>query len=648
MVYISTGLLDVTTAIVADTLVTAANRVQSPAGSPDFLKCESCRTMPLVGGFLWDLPFPPPNHSSAAPYLLRSPLSALNTSLLRATQVSSLSLVTATINYLARPDIAIVQSLPRESNYQEVYLMTVLRSILTIAIYYRRVKWAIVFTCKIRATVCRRHDTLRLSHTPLVHNSATVPLQQVDLVMRYVCRYWVTQSGELHVRDTAPGDSYGTYYCWAVDRLTGTRRLSSPGQIIVTGEFYTARRFSQSAQIEGQVSAVNSLPSSVFSCEECMRRFVVVVLYHAAVSLRLCSTTFSYIIHAGQIDLCANSLDIGKKAKWLTDRPARFCAYFRFGGNTRFKSEEDVVPVIEHIVSSVHVKVGNTAELICVAKGNPPPTYRYFNILTSLPPIRVQGAPSAQASSTTFTGARVTERLYCSPPTKTNQVQSLAGLLRMFVSGIVEDDVAGRWVFFGMSRFPRPFIPALLHAHLTSPASALKTAIMRNKVCVVVLVEPKKKFSNFPREFTVQGIAVISPSGTQDEAACLPKGEFTVQGIAVISPSGTQDEAACLPEDEFTVQCIAVISHSGRQDEAACLPEGEFTVQGIAVISSSGRQDEAACLPEDEFTVQGIAVISPSGTQDEAACLPEGEFTVQGIAVISPSGSQDEAACQES
>ncbi|KAJ8872477.1 hypothetical protein PR048_026083 [Dryococelus australis] len=35
---------------------TKANRVQSPAGSPDFRKWESCRTMPLVGGFSRGLP----------------------------------------------------------------------------------------------------------------------------------------------------------------------------------------------------------------------------------------------------------------------------------------------------------------------------------------------------------------------------------------------------------------------------------------------------------------------------------------------------------------------------------------------------------------------------------------------------------------
>ncbi|KAJ8895758.1 hypothetical protein PR048_001096 [Dryococelus australis] len=38
---------------------TKANRFQSPAGSPDFRKWESCRTMPLVGGFSRGSPFSP-------------------------------------------------------------------------------------------------------------------------------------------------------------------------------------------------------------------------------------------------------------------------------------------------------------------------------------------------------------------------------------------------------------------------------------------------------------------------------------------------------------------------------------------------------------------------------------------------------------
>ncbi|KAJ8876628.1 hypothetical protein PR048_021073 [Dryococelus australis] len=44
--------------------------------------------------------------------------------------------------------------------------------------------------------------------------------------------------------------------------------------------------------------------------------------------------------------------------------------------------------------------------------------------------------------------------------------------------GIVLDDAAGRRVFSGVSRFPRLYIPALLHTQLASPLSALKTPLM--------------------------------------------------------------------------------------------------------------------------------------------------------------------------
>ncbi|KAJ8870142.1 hypothetical protein PR048_029154 [Dryococelus australis] len=71
---------------------TKANQVQSPAGSPDFRKWESCRTIPLVGGFLRGFTFPPPLQSGAAPYSLPSLSSALKTLMLRAAQLSSLTL----------------------------------------------------------------------------------------------------------------------------------------------------------------------------------------------------------------------------------------------------------------------------------------------------------------------------------------------------------------------------------------------------------------------------------------------------------------------------------------------------------------------------------------------------------------------------
>ncbi|KAJ8894007.1 hypothetical protein PR048_006615 [Dryococelus australis] len=45
--------------------------------------------------------------------------------------------------------------------------------------------------------------------------------------------------------------------------------------------------------------------------------------------------------------------------------------------------------------------------------------------------------------------------------------------------GIVLGDAIGRWVFLGISRFPRPCIPALLHFHHFSSSLVLKITILR-------------------------------------------------------------------------------------------------------------------------------------------------------------------------
>ncbi|KAJ8897959.1 hypothetical protein PR048_003317 [Dryococelus australis] len=45
--------------------------------------------------------------------------------------------------------------------------------------------------------------------------------------------------------------------------------------------------------------------------------------------------------------------------------------------------------------------------------------------------------------------------------------------------GIAPHDAAGRQIFSGISRFLRTCIPALLHTHLVSPSSALKTSMLR-------------------------------------------------------------------------------------------------------------------------------------------------------------------------
>ncbi|KAJ8874895.1 hypothetical protein PR048_022785 [Dryococelus australis] len=63
-------------------LPSKVNCVCFPAGSPPYCHMwELCQMMQLVGGFSWDLPFPPPLHSDAAPY---SPRFTINSQVLYA------------------------------------------------------------------------------------------------------------------------------------------------------------------------------------------------------------------------------------------------------------------------------------------------------------------------------------------------------------------------------------------------------------------------------------------------------------------------------------------------------------------------------------------------------------------------------------
>ncbi|KAJ8872705.1 hypothetical protein PR048_026318 [Dryococelus australis] len=73
-------------------------------------------------------------------------------------------------------------------------------------------------------------------------------------------------------------------------------------------------------------------------------------------------------------------------------------------------------------------------------------------------------------------GPAVAERLACSPPPPpTGEPGSIPGRAASGFSqvGIVRDYAAGRRI----SRFPHPCIPAMLHSHLISPSSALKTSL---------------------------------------------------------------------------------------------------------------------------------------------------------------------------
>ncbi|KAJ8870462.1 hypothetical protein PR048_029484 [Dryococelus australis] len=63
---------------------------------------------------------------------------------------------------------------------------------------------------------------------------------------------------------------------------------------------------------------------------------------------------------------------------------------------------------------------------------------------------------------------------------------SRQGLPGSSLVGIVPDGAADLRVFPGISRFPRPCIPALLHSHLVYPSSALKTSILRGTIHAIL------------------------------------------------------------------------------------------------------------------------------------------------------------------
>ncbi|XP_021932019.1 Down syndrome cell adhesion molecule-like protein Dscam2 isoform X2 [Zootermopsis nevadensis] len=47
-------------------------------------------------------------------------------------------------------------------------------------------------------------------------------------------KFTLTSSGSLHIRDTVTNDGFARFYCQTVHRLTGEKKLSMPGQIIIS------------------------------------------------------------------------------------------------------------------------------------------------------------------------------------------------------------------------------------------------------------------------------------------------------------------------------------------------------------------------------------------------------------------------------
>ncbi|KAJ8880383.1 hypothetical protein PR048_016852 [Dryococelus australis] len=139
-------------------------------------------------------------------------------------------------------------------------------------------------------------------------------------------------------------------------------------------------------------------------------------------------------------------------------------------------------------------KVLSNLEVSIFAPLSPPPSFsphRQCNAHPSASHCRLNRyLPSARAPHSQPTA------IPCCHTKQTNAVPSCRVLLVAAVSlltshhfepgsisvsqvGIVSDDAADRWVFSGSPSPPRPCIPALLHSHIISPSSALKTSLLR-------------------------------------------------------------------------------------------------------------------------------------------------------------------------
>ncbi|KAJ8891985.1 hypothetical protein PR048_004550 [Dryococelus australis] len=105
--------------------------------------------------------------------------------------------------------------------------------------------------------------------------------------------------------------------------------------------------------------------------------------------------------------------------------------------------------------------------------------------------------------------AAVAERLACSPPAKSNRVQPSGGSLPDFASGGRAGRCSWSAGFLGDLTFPRSFIPALLHTHLTSPSSALKTSIFKTRSDVAVPLTWAYPFSDCMREALGTGLVPV-------------------------------------------------------------------------------------------------------------------------------------------
>ncbi|KAJ8867921.1 hypothetical protein PR048_031730 [Dryococelus australis] len=163
----------------------------------------------------------------------------------------------------------------------------------------------------------------------------------------------------------------------------------------------------------------------------------------------------------------------------------------------------------------------------------------------------------------TSTPAYVPAWLEYSPPTLANPVRFPAGAASgLSHVGIVSDDVVGRRVFSGISRFPSPCIPALLHIRLASPSSALKISMLR-----VAQISPLQSY----RLFTCAGSSEHWHSVERFFRCSYPLSRFQSTAASLISllthPSARPEQQR---EQRFRIGEYTVVKYRGGSITGAC------------------------------------------------------------------------------
>ncbi|KAJ8878579.1 hypothetical protein PR048_019160 [Dryococelus australis] len=475
---------------------TKANRVQSPSGSlPDFHKWESRRTMSLVGG-LRDLPFSSPLHSGAAPYSPHSIIVGSQDLGLTAAQISTLTRSKHTSKWLHCPatcrHVVLQQSAARSSQSNtttfrrafHTHASKCYEARLNSAVYIGSLSCLFIGCFPVGMPVLL---TLQYGILPVYLQVAITQSQCWVRAQKTAClpewrsvhvlcgRRCVSLASEcplaaaLVLFEATRPVLYSVHY-WPVINQWRAEMILTQSNVLF--------RLKDLQSIVSLRVAINSTFSSFIvtalrcSCEIMLNtnrtktaRQCEPMRTGAAVAERLaCSPpTKTNQVHSPAGSLLDFRMWESCRTIPLVCLAGGVCARGRRQVQLAPRSISARGAESVHLLSRLRGRVGEHSG--CQFLGT-----EYINLQRRNPVVK----PCVRAPGR---GGRAVSTL-ASQQGDPGSIPggAIPGLSRVV---IVPDDAAGWRLFSGISCFSRPFIPALLHTHLTSPRSALKTSLLK-------------------------------------------------------------------------------------------------------------------------------------------------------------------------